>query len=126
MAINSNQRKGKDMKTVDQLALALKAAKDFALAADLKNSEDGGTCNFDSPAFRVERARESTIEAAAKKAGVDVSSFQWYGKRWYWITGICEGQANRRSRMATAAANALKSFEGQIKGFHASCYYAID
>lgn len=113
------------MNKTTQLRNAFSAALTAAREADALNSEDGGTCNFDCPAFRVDRARESTIKDAAELAGVTVCSFTWFGKKWFWLN-VCEGMANRRSRMATAGAAALKAFEAEIKGFHASCYYAMD
>lgn len=112
-------------KRIKEIAAALTAAANAAREADAANSEDGGTCNFDAPAFRVERAAEKTIEAAAVEAGLTVCSFTWFGKKWFWLN-VCEGMANRRSRMATAAAKALREFEATVKGFHASCYYQMD
>ena len=42
-------------KRVKEIANALKAAKAAAVNARNENAEDGGTCNLDSPAFRVDR-----------------------------------------------------------------------
>lgn len=114
-----------------QLAELFRKANQAALSADpgegLEN--DGGTCNMDCPAFRVDRARESTIRAAAELAGVEVYAFNWFGgRKWFWLRVTLHGQANRRSRMAEAAARVLRSAAEQntIPGFNACMYCQAD
>lgn len=98
-------------------------------AAELagSNDEDGGTCNLDTPAFRVERMRKATIERAAQAAGLTVTEFDWFGgRRWFWLHTPTFGQGNRRARMAQAAAHVLREAEGDIPGFRASLYCQMD
>lgn len=107
------------------LADLLRKAKEAALAAD--QPEDGGTCNFDAPAFRVERCPEKIIQQAAEQAGVSVSGFSWFGgKRWYWLNGITNGQANRRTRMVEAAMRVLDKGEELIPNFQSCGYCQAD
>lgn len=94
--------------TVESLAICFRAAKEAAEAVD--HEEDGGTCNLDSPAFRLPRVRDKLIQEAAALAGVSADDFKWFGgKRWYWLHGFLRGQGNRRARMSHAATNALKA-----------------
>lgn len=96
---------------------ALKASDD---------EEDGGTCNMDSPAFRIDRMLTSTIKRLAKTANLSACEFTWMGKRWFWLNVPLYGQGNRRARMAKAAADVLEAANGQIEGFHGTCYYQMD
>lgn len=89
--------------------------------------EDGGTCNLDHPAFRIDRVRESSIQKIATRAGLDVTPFQWFGgRKWFWLNVPLYGQANRRARMAQAASKVLQEGEKTIKGFSACCYCQMD
>lgn len=113
---------------VDCLADIFKRAAAAALAADpgpgLEN--DGGTCNMDTPAFRIDRWRAEKIQEAARRAGVEVSEFTWFGgKRWWWLLVPMHGQANRRSRMMEAAQRVLNDVTG-IPGWHSCGYMAMD
>jgi hypothetical protein len=94
--------------TARAIAECLRAARFAAEAID--NTDDGGTCNFDSPAFRIPRVSEKLIQEAAALAGVDCCSFQWFArKRWYWVHGsFLRGQGNWRSRTSHAATKALR------------------
>jgi hypothetical protein len=116
---------------VEQLAELFIRASLAAEQADpgegLEN--DGGTCNLDSPAFRVDRCREATIRQAADLAGVSVCAFTWFGgRRWYWLNVPLRGQANRRSKMACAAGKVLRDAAdaGEIKGLEACMYMQSD
>ena len=102
-----------------------------ALAADPGPGpeHDGGTCNLDSPAFRVDRLRQSVIEAAAKDADLSVTDFTWFrGQRWFWLRTTTNGMANRRSTMAEAADKVLRAAQeaNEIPGFHACLYCQAD
>lgn len=106
-----------------------KEAAEAALAADPGADQDGGTCNFDSPAFRIEGKQQRTIEKFAAEAGLKVCDFQWLGgKRWYWLLVPLRGQGNRRTRMAEAAAKVLREAaeSGEFPGLHACCYMQAD
>ena len=107
-------------KLLAPLADALTLAKAAAFAADI-DTEDGGTSNFDQPALRLEGWRDSTVQKVARATGVDLTPFQWFGKRWYWVGTPLHGQGNRRTRMAEAATKALKD-----AGLKAQTYYQMD
>lgn len=125
---------GKEL-IVDALADLFRRAEAAALAADpgdgLEN--DGGSCNFDTPAFRVERMQEATIQEAARLAGVRVEPFNWFGgRRWFWLMVTLRGQGNRRSKMMEAAQRVLNAAApeagrtGIHPGFRACGYYQMD
>jgi hypothetical protein len=114
---------------VNDLATLLLRAKQAATDADpgegLEN--DGGTCNLDTPAFRIDRWRESDVMQAAEVAGVQVTAFTWMGgRRWFWLNGCTKGQANRRCRMMEAAQSVIREGETLIAGFHACGYCQCD
>jgi hypothetical protein len=112
---------------VQALAEVFRQAEAAAVEAGKVLTEDGGTCNFDSPAFRIERARKADIAAAAETAGIRVSEFHWFGgQKWFWLCTTVHGQGNLRTRMAEAACKVLKAAEGQIKGLQVSMYYQMD
>jgi hypothetical protein len=93
----------------EQLKTAFEEAEKAALAAKEENQDDGGTCNFDTPAFQVKGARVSKIKQVAEQAGLTVNEFHWFsGKRWFWLNVTLDGMAALRSRMSTAATKALK------------------
>ena len=107
---------------MQNLVDALKAACAAAHAAREQNSEDGGTCNFDSPAIRLFRWRQADIEACANAVCLTVRDWNLYGtRRWvFGVPGPC-GQANLRSRMAEAMVKSLKE-----SGFDAMDYAQLD
>ena len=123
---NHNQ-KGNTMshKLHGKLVTAFRAAKQAALP--YSETEDGGTCNFDSPAFRIPRLPDRVIQAAAEEAGVRTTDFHWgRGQRWYWLSGFFVGQANRRSRMSDAATKSLREAMAEIPGARVCEYCQVD
>jgi hypothetical protein len=107
-----------------QLVTAFRAAREAANDAGL-NDEDGGTCNLDSPAFRLKGVTKRVIERAARQAGCGVSDFTWFGgHRWFWLQCGLLGQGNRRSRMSRAATDALK--EANVSGMEVCEYCQMD
>lgn len=108
---------------INAMAEAFKTAKAAGEAAF--TSDDGGTSNLDSPAFRVARISKKSVEAAAALAGVSVSDFEWFGgRRWFWLGGFLKGQGNCRSRMSHAATKALEAAASTFEGFEMSvCEY---
>lgn len=111
---------------VDQLAEMFRAAEAVAVAAGT-DPEDGGTCNLDSPAFRIDGLRKTTIEKAAELAGVGVDQFSWFGgRKWFFLRVTLHGQANRRARMSSAADHALREYLGKIPGLHVCEYQQCD
>jgi len=112
---------------VSKLAAILQRAHAAAVAADPGEGNDGGTCNMDTPAFRIDRVKETTIQKAANLAGVEVMRFGWLGRdSWYWLRVPLLGQGNRRSTMMKAAQKVLNDSAPQIPGFHACGYYQMD
>jgi hypothetical protein len=112
---------------IQRLAALFRAADRAAKDADPGPDADGGTCNLDSPAFRVQGMQRRSIEAAAEEAGVTVARFTWLGgRKWYWLNCALFGQANRRSAMMKAALDALRTGEGTIPGLSVCGYYQMD
>lgn len=120
---------------VDALADLFRRAEDAAVHADPGDGfeNDGGTCNMDTPAFRIDRMPKTVIEEAARRAGVSVCEFTWFGgRRWYWLNVTMNGQGNRRSKMMTAAQRVLNDAcpdAGRVgihSGFKACGYYQMD
>lgn len=87
----------------------------------MEQTEDGGTCNFDSPALVLPRWNLEKTEAAIRNAGL--RSFIWdcFGKRKFVLSVPTSGQGNRRSRRAEAMQDSLKS-----AGYDASVYCQMD
>jgi hypothetical protein len=104
------------------LVRAFREAAAAALAADPGPDQDGGTCNFDTPAVRLERVRGRFVEDCAALAGISASAFNWFGgRRWFFIHVPAHGQANRRTIMAEAGCRRLKEL-----GLHAMMYMQAD
>lgn len=112
-----------DMKV---LTYIFRAAREAAEAAD--PIDDGGTCNFDSPAFKIPRVNTAMLEQAAADAGCTVSDFSWFGgKRWHWLGCGLKGQGNRRTVMMEAATKRLKELAlTEFPIMHVSGYYQMD
>lgn len=94
----------------------------YAETAHLENTEDGGTCNFDSPVLHLERWNADKIEQAAKEAGG--SARKWTSGRMVmgWVfSPNSSGQGNRRTRRAEAISAAMKA-----RGYSAGMYYQMD
>lgn len=100
---------------IDKLEYALLKAQ--KAANELKYVDDGGSCNFDTVAIKVNATKKqlAQIEWAIEKIG----SKMWRGWAFVYLD-LC-GQANRRTRMAEAAAKSL-----QKDGFDACVYYQLD
>jgi len=109
-----------------KLVEAFRRASAAAIAADAP--DDGGTCNFDTPAFRIKGAQEGQLKSAAREAGVEIHRISergyWAGFYWVWVP--MSGQGNRRSRSMSAAQKVLDEYVGQIPGFEARGYYQMD
>lgn len=97
----------------------LRAVVEVAKKKD--HGEDGGTCNFDSPAIVMRGWRESMVKQAAKEAGITVFKWNPYSNT-CWVFGVPGGgQANRRSRKAEAMTDALIDL-----GYDAIMYSSMD
>jgi len=104
-----------------ELTKALKKAKEAAQA--YANTEDGGTCNFDSPAIDYRKMHMSKAKAKEAITAAGLQCFEWnsLAGKLLVICGIGAGQGNRRSRMAKAACESLKA-----DGIAATMYYQMD
>jgi hypothetical protein len=104
-----------------ELTKALKKAKEAAQA--YANTEDGGTCNFDSPAIDYRAMHMSKAKAKEAIGAAGLRSFDWksWGGMRLVICGIGAGQGNRNTRMAEAAYESLKA-----DGMEACMYYQMD
>jgi hypothetical protein len=99
------------------LEQAKKAAQPYA------NTEDGGTCNFDSPVidYRAMHMSKAKAEEAIRAAGLRCFDWKSYGGTRLVICGIGYGQGNRNTRMAEAAEKSLKA-----AGMETGMYYQMD
>lgn len=85
----------------------------------LEETEDGGTCNFDSPSLALPRWRSDKVEAAVHAAGLHTRKWSWLN-RWV-ISTPSSGQGNRRTRRAEAMCDILKQ-----RGYDTLMYYQMD
>ncbi len=81
-------------------------------------SDDGGTCNFDSPAIKLPRWQVAKVKQAAAEAGC--GCFVWFSGVYVFVLR-CDGQANKVTAAAEAAEKALKN-----AGYDAFVYYQAD
>lgn len=102
------------------LVAALKAAAEAGRAA--VTGEDGGACNFDSPAVALHRMTEKQVNACAKAAGTTVFPWRLYGQRlWVFNVPIAGPQGNDRTRQAEAMTASLVA-----AGYDAITYSQLD
>lgn len=90
-------------------------------AAMLDDTEDGGSCNFDSVTLKINIPAKLAAQAWVK---LEKMLARDWGRLWrgHYMVGIpLSGQGNRRTRMAEAACNALKS-----AGYDAQMFYQCD
>ena len=101
----------------DALEQAKKVAQAYA------NTEDGGTCNFDSPVIDYQTMHMSKVKAEEAIRAAGLRSFEWkgFGGIRLVICGIGKGQGNRNTRMAEAAKESLK-----LAGIETAMYYQMD
>lgn len=103
------------------LAIALEAAQREAIAL-YGSSEDGGTCNFDSPKLYLPRWNGEKIKAAAAAAGCGAWKFDGWGRpAWIVTPHGMGGQGNRRTRIAEHMQKRLSA-----AGFDAWMFYQMD
>lgn len=104
-------------KEIDALEKAISIAEKEA--QKYANTEDGGTCNFGAPMVKI-KATERQL-AKMDWQVMKIGKRQPDGGTWYAIFINLEGQGNRRTRMAEAAAESLKK-----SGYNASVAYEMD
>ena len=109
------------------LTKALIKAKMAMAAADVGDSNDGGTCNFDSPRFTVPKIPAQRVMKAAEDAGVLVFCLTGKSPKTYQV-GVPYGQANRRTLCAKAGTDALvaEKLGDIIPGCEVYTYYHMD
>lgn len=108
-------------KKMQALIDALHVAKLEAIAV-CNMDDDGGTCNFDSPALELPKWAAADVEVCAKAAGLRCFTWKPFGRR-MWVFTVPEpcGQGDNRTRMAEAMSASLKK-----SGFDAGMYYRMD
>lgn len=108
---------GKYKKLYEDVLAAMSEAERVAT----ENPEDGGTCNFDSPAVYLPKFNKKIVEKVFERAGTH--SFEWklFGKKMFVFGTRTGGQGNRRTRAAEAAYEVMKD-----RGYDATVYYQMD
>ena len=87
-----------------------------------EQTEDGGTCNFDSPVLYLDRWNGKLVEQAAKEAGSSAFKWRWGRTTLGWvISPRSSGQGNRRTRRAEAIRDEMKK-----RGYDVGMYYQMD
>ena len=104
------------MKTLE-LKSALLIAK--IEAEKLKDTDDGGTCNFDTPTLKLPSEWTNwMLDVAFQRTGL---SYDRVSKETIHILGAVEGQGFRRTAMAEAFSEALTK-----QGYVSYVYYQMD
>ena len=106
-----------EIKKILELKNALLIAK---IEADkLKDIDDGGTCNFDTPTLKLPSEWTNTmLEVAFMRTGL---SYARISKETIHILGAVSGQGNRRTAMAEAFRDTLCEL-----GYVSHVYYQMD
>lgn len=105
---------------VQKLVEALKRTNEAALAE--ANTNDSGTCNFDTPLICLKGWKSSDIKEASESAGIEIGEqLSGWHKGYRFVSVKLYGQANRRTLMAEAAKRSLVA-----DGYDASMYYQMD
>ena len=103
-----------------RLVAALKSAAEAGRAA--LTGEDGGACNFDSPALSLPHMTEKQVSACAKAAGTTVFVWRLYSQRlWVFNVPVAGPQGNDRTRQAEAMTASLAT-----AGYNAITYSQLD
>lgn len=103
-----------EMLTLD-LIRAANSAKPFA------DTEDGGTCNFDSMTLSLPRWKREKVKDAVSRAGLRCWAHSAWGAIEYVISVPVARQANARTRQAEAMRASMKE-----RGYDAGMYYQMD
>lgn len=102
-----------------RLAEDLKEALAYGL--EHAGTDDGGTCNFDSPTLYLPRWDRKKVETAARVAGVGCSTWDSFSKKCYVFSVPGVGQGYTRTNAAEAMSKFLES-----RGYDAGMYYQMD
>lgn len=90
-------------------------------AAKLADTEDSGTCNFDSVTLEISIPKKLAEQACVRLEKMLVRD---WGRMWqgcYMVDIPLSGQGNRRTRMAEAACKVLRE-----SGYNAHTFYMMD
>ena len=101
-----------------RLVAALISAAEAGRAA--LTGEDGGACNFDSPALSLPHMTEKQVSACAKAAGTTVFVWRLYSL-WVFNVPVAGPQGNDRTRQAEAMTASLAA-----AGYDALTYSQMD
>lgn len=105
---------------VIKLSEALIRANEAALL--LSETNDGGTCNFDSPVIRLLKWKDYEIKQACELAGIEIGDkLSGFWRNYRFVSTAMHGQANCRTRMAEAAKKSLEA-----DGYDVAMYYQMD
>lgn len=105
---------------VIKLSEALERANEAALL--LSETNDGGTCNFDSPVIRLLKWKDYEIKQACELAGIEIGDkLSGFWRNYRFVSTSMYGQANCRTRMAEAAKKSLEA-----DGYDVAMYYQMD
>jgi hypothetical protein len=107
---------GKYAKLRDDLKAAAEQAREVA-----KNTDDGGTCNFDAATIRLPGWNSKKVEQAARAAGVGFFVWNLWGSKSFVFPLPGTGQGNARTEAAEAMREALTGM-----GYDAGMYCQID
>lgn len=105
------------MATLDLNKLMNDIAYAAAVAIMYDEVEDGGSCNFDTPIVELTLTKKERVAVAEFLTPIGTRGY----KNCYFVEVPLYGQGNRRTRMAEAAAEALRK-----EGYKASVYYQLD
>lgn len=105
----------------DLRTMAVVIRKACKSAKLLRETQDGGSCNFDSVYIPVPRMTQKQVDELQSLSGVSLSlrTSGWQGRRIHINCG--EGQANRNTVMAEECCKSLQS-----DGLDAHMYYMLD
>lgn len=92
----------------------------YAMALErFLDTEDGGTCNFDSPTILLKGYRSDALKRAVEAAGLRCWKWKCGGTEFVISTGC--GQGNRRTRVAEFVYRRMRGL-----GYNMGMYYAMD
>ena len=117
--------KAERIERMNALRDALMIAK--AEVYKLRDTEDDGTCNFDSPAINLDKMKEiygltkKSVEEAIQSAGLRCFEWTAWKEHYLIISGLTRGQANCRTVMAERAEQVLRA-----AGYPTAMYYQMD
>ena len=106
---------------VEALVKALKEADKAAL--ELSGTDDGGTCNMDSPLICLKGWKEVDVQLASEESGIRIGeklTSSWF-KGFRFVRTATSGQANCRTAMVEAAKKSLEA-----AGYDVTIWYHMD